>query len=78
MSRIVAIIQARTDSARFPKKVLADVIGKPMIVHLVERVKKSNDLAQKLAEDYAAKGDKKKGDKGGKDKGGDKKDKKDK
>ena len=46
MTKIVAIIQARTDSTRFPKKVLADVLGKPMIAHLIERVKKSKLIDQ--------------------------------
>ena len=41
MSKIVAIIQVRLDSNRFPRKALADIIGKPMILHLIERVKKS-------------------------------------
>jgi spore coat polysaccharide biosynthesis protein SpsF (cytidylyltransferase family) len=36
--RIVAIIQARVGSTRFPGKVLADLCGKPMLVHVIERV----------------------------------------
>lgn len=46
MTRIVAIIQARTDSTRFPKKVLADILGKPMIAHLIDRAKKSELVDQ--------------------------------
>ncbi|MBF0551519.1 MAG: aminotransferase class III-fold pyridoxal phosphate-dependent enzyme [Deltaproteobacteria bacterium] len=35
---IVAIIQARMNSTRFPKKVLADIVGRPMLWHVVNRV----------------------------------------
>lgn len=37
---IVLIIQARTNSARFPKKVISDLCGAPLIVRILERVKK--------------------------------------
>ncbi len=37
----VTIIQARTGSTRFPKKVLKLINGRPMLWHLIERVKKS-------------------------------------
>lgn len=36
--KIVAIIQARTSSARLPRKVLMDLYGKPMLQRVVERV----------------------------------------
>ena len=36
--RNVAVIQARTGSTRFPRKVLADLCGKPMLAHVIERV----------------------------------------
>src|SRR4030043_2096907 len=36
---IAAIIQARTGSSRLPAKVLADIVGKPLLVHLINRVK---------------------------------------
>ena len=36
--RTVAIIQARVGSTRFPGKVLADLCGKPMLEHVIERV----------------------------------------
>lgn len=39
-NNIVAIIQARTGSTRLPKKVLMDISGKPMLWHVIERVKK--------------------------------------
>lgn len=38
---IVAIIQARSGSTRLPKKVLMDISGRPMLWHIIERVKKS-------------------------------------
>ncbi|MBJ7596050.1 MAG: glycosyltransferase family protein [Candidatus Dormibacteraeota bacterium] len=34
----VAVIQARTGSTRFPGKVLADLCGRPMLAHVIERV----------------------------------------
>lgn len=46
MSKIVAIIQARLDSTRFPKKVLVEILGKPMILHVIERAKQSNLIDQ--------------------------------
>ena len=35
--RVVAIIQARLGSTRFPQKVLADLCGKPVLQHVMER-----------------------------------------
>lgn len=43
--RVVAIIQARLGSARFPHKALADIGGKPMIRRVVEQVKQMPGLA---------------------------------
>ena len=37
-ARNVAVIQARAGSTRFPRKVLADLCGKPMLAHVIERV----------------------------------------
>lgn len=37
--KIVAIIQARCGSTRFPNKVFADICGKPLIWHVVNRLK---------------------------------------
>ena len=37
--RIVGFIPARAESSRFPGKPLADILGKPMVVRVLERVK---------------------------------------
>src|ERR1051326_1059183 len=39
LGHIVAIIQARMGSSRFPGKVLADLGGRPMLWHVVHRTK---------------------------------------
>lgn len=36
--RVVVIIQARTKSTRLPGKVLKNIVGKPMLAHVIERV----------------------------------------
>lgn len=38
---ILAILQARITSTRLPGKVLKDIIGKPMLIHEVERIRNS-------------------------------------
>ena len=45
--RKVIILQARMASSRFPNKVLAELSGKPMIAHIIERLKASK-LADEL------------------------------
>ncbi len=40
----VAIIQARLNSRRFPNKVLAEVAGKPILLHVIERVRKARHV----------------------------------
>ena len=35
------IIQARTDSRRLPRKVLLEIEGKPMLWHVINRIKKN-------------------------------------
>jgi len=41
---IIAIIQARLGSTRLPKKVFADLAGKPLIWHVINRLKYSNRI----------------------------------
>ncbi|MBT3500799.1 MAG: 3-deoxy-manno-octulosonate cytidylyltransferase [Candidatus Marinimicrobia bacterium] len=41
---IVGVIPARLASSRFPKKILAPLAGKPMVVHAVEQALKSKRL----------------------------------
>jgi len=37
---ITAIIQARVGSTRYPNKIFAKLAGKPLIYHVVDRLKK--------------------------------------
>ncbi len=39
--KIIALLQARTDSTRLPKKVLKIILDKPMIIHQLQRTQKS-------------------------------------
>jgi len=39
--RVIALMQARTDSTRLPFKVLKKILNKPMILHQIERTVKS-------------------------------------
>jgi spore coat polysaccharide biosynthesis protein SpsF len=41
---VAAIIQARLDSLRFPRKMLADLNGKPVLARVIERVKKAETV----------------------------------
>ncbi|MBQ3457489.1 MAG: 3-deoxy-manno-octulosonate cytidylyltransferase, partial [Synergistaceae bacterium] len=43
--KILGIIPARYQSTRFPGKPLADINGKPMILHVYERAKMSDALS---------------------------------
>ncbi|HEX9443241.1 MAG TPA: glycosyltransferase family protein [Candidatus Binatia bacterium] len=43
-ARIALVVVARQGSTRLPGKALADVAGKPMIGHIIERVKKSRGI----------------------------------
>ena len=45
--KIVAIIQARMGSTRFPGKVLETICGKAMITHVIERTKEAKRISQK-------------------------------
>lgn len=42
--RVVAIVQARMGSARFPGKVMKEIAGKPMLELLVERVRRCRNI----------------------------------
>ena len=44
--KTVAIIQARMGSTRLPGKVLEDLAGKPMLVRVVERVKRARTIEE--------------------------------
>ena len=46
MAKSTIIIQARTGSSRFPRKVLARIEKKPMIWHVIERMKKVKGAKQ--------------------------------
>lgn len=41
MAKIVATIEARMTSSRLPGKVLMDLVGKPVLQHIIERLEKS-------------------------------------
>ena len=43
---VAVILQARTGSSRLPKKVLADLSGRPMLTFLVERIKRCSLVDQ--------------------------------
>ena len=42
--RVVAAIQARLGSQRYPRKIMKNLLGKPMLYHIVERVKRTVGL----------------------------------
>jgi len=44
MKKVGIFIQARTNSKRFPKKVLAKIENKPMIFHVINRIKKIKNV----------------------------------
>src|SRR5579872_1338671 len=41
MKKIVTIVQARTNSTRLPGKVMMDILGKPLLLRMIERVEAS-------------------------------------
>jgi len=47
-NKIFALLQARTDSTRLPRKVLRDILKKPMIIHQLERTTKSKYIDKLL------------------------------
>ncbi len=44
MDEVIAIVQARMQSSRLPGKILADLKGKPLIAHIIERLKASKGV----------------------------------
>ena len=44
--KIICIIQARVNSARLPGKILLNGFNKPLIIHLIERIKKSKFISK--------------------------------
>jgi len=46
MSKITVIIQARSDSSRFPKKVFEKIEGKYLIWHVINRIKQAKSVEQ--------------------------------
>ena len=43
--KIICIIQARINSTRLPGKILLNGFNKPLIIHLIERIKKSKFIS---------------------------------
>ena len=41
MTKIVTVIQARSGSTRLPGKVMMDIIGKPLLIRMIERVQQA-------------------------------------
>ena len=44
----IGVIPARLHSTRFPKKILTDINGKPMVIRTAEQVSKSKNLDSKI------------------------------
>ncbi len=44
MRKVVAFLQARSDSSRLPGKVLKPILEKPMILHQLERIRHSRHI----------------------------------
>jgi spore coat polysaccharide biosynthesis protein SpsF len=42
--KTIALIQARMSSSRLPGKVLQDIFGQPMLLHVVQRAKKAKSV----------------------------------
>lgn len=56
-TNILAILQARVSSSRLPGKVLKPILGKPMLVHQIERVLQSQRIDQLIVATSADKSD---------------------
>jgi spore coat polysaccharide biosynthesis protein SpsF len=44
MTKIIAIVQARLESTRLPGKTMMDIMGRPMLWHVINRLKQSRRL----------------------------------
>lgn len=44
--RVLVVIQARTGSTRLPGKVLADLNGRPVLAHVVDRARRARSVAE--------------------------------
>ncbi len=44
--KIIGIIQARMDSKRLPGKVLSEILGKPLIYHIYEKLKEISKISE--------------------------------
>jgi len=44
MARVIGAVQVRMSSSRLPGKVMADILGKPMLWHIIQRVRACPDL----------------------------------
>lgn len=44
MDEVIAIVQARMQSSRLPGKIMADLKGKPLIAHIIERLKATEGI----------------------------------
>jgi spore coat polysaccharide biosynthesis protein SpsF (cytidylyltransferase family) len=44
--KVLAIVQVRLGSTRFPRKALADLYGRPLIAHVVERVRRIHGVGE--------------------------------
>ena len=43
-SNVIAILQARVSSSRLPGKVLKPILGRPMLLHQLDRVRRARAL----------------------------------
>src|SRR5438046_10418318 len=43
-TRVLAILQARMSSSRLPEKVLKPILGRPMLLHQLDRVRRARSL----------------------------------
>jgi len=55
--KIACIIEARMNSSRLPGKILKEIAGKPMLVHLIERLKQVNNSQEVIVATTSSKKD---------------------